>query len=363
MVIFLVVSGFLIYRPFVMSQLTGGRAPGARAYLWRRVLRIVPAYWVALAVATLLVPYHGVFTARGVPTYFGFAQIYRGVDDRGRRPAGVDAGPGGELLPLPAPVGAGAARGLGSHQRRIAGPTAPPGVGVGGLWLFSVAYKAVLMKTGAVPVIPGSPQPALVTLPGYIDEFALGMGLAVFSAWLRAGRRRARGGPPRRPSAGRGLGLRPGRVPARQPRHRAHRGPRPGLHARAVPGPQRPLWRGGGGGDRPRGVRRGPRRTGPARAGVAGPAVDRGHLLRHLHVALAAAQPRCWRGTTARAGRTCGATSSGAWSRCWARSRWARPATTSSSVPRSRSGASFPTAAGSGQRTARRARAARPAGG
>ena len=37
-------------------------------------------------------------------------------------------------------------------------------VGVAGLWLFSVAYKAVLMKTGAVPVIPGSPQPALVDL-------------------------------------------------------------------------------------------------------------------------------------------------------------------------------------------------------
>jgi peptidoglycan/LPS O-acetylase OafA/YrhL len=40
------------------------------------------------------------------------------------------------------------------------------------------------LHTGVVDVIPGSPLPALVTLPGYLDEFALGMGLAVASAWL-----------------------------------------------------------------------------------------------------------------------------------------------------------------------------------
>jgi peptidoglycan/LPS O-acetylase OafA/YrhL len=76
-VIFLVVSGFLLYRPLVLDHLRGTPSPPVRAYAWRRVLRVVPAYWVALALATLIVPYHGVFTLGGVPTYFGFAQIYR----------------------------------------------------------------------------------------------------------------------------------------------------------------------------------------------------------------------------------------------------------------------------------------------
>jgi peptidoglycan/LPS O-acetylase OafA/YrhL len=180
-VIFLVVSGFLLYRPFVVSHLSGNASPDARAYAWRRVLRIVPAFWVALALATIIVPYHGVFTLGGVPTYFGFAQIYRGSTIAAGDPPAWTLGL--ELsfyafLPLWA-LALGALPGRDPRTRlRL------QMAGVAGLWLFSMAYKAVLMKTGAVPVIPGSPLPALVTLPGYLDEFALGMGLAVASAWL-----------------------------------------------------------------------------------------------------------------------------------------------------------------------------------
>jgi peptidoglycan/LPS O-acetylase OafA/YrhL len=186
-VIFLVVSGFLLYRPFVMSHLTGDPSPGARAYLWRRVLRIVPAYWVALALAALLVPYHGVFTGGGVPTYFGFAQIYRGSTIAAGDPPAWTLGLEASFY-LFLPLWALALHALSSRAKPdLRARLRVQIVGVGGLWLFSVAYKAVLMKTGAVAVIPGSPQPALVTLPGYIDEFALGMGLAVASAWLELG--------------------------------------------------------------------------------------------------------------------------------------------------------------------------------
>jgi peptidoglycan/LPS O-acetylase OafA/YrhL len=186
-VIFLVVSGFLLYRPFVMSQLTGDPSPGVRAYLWRRVLRIVPAYWVALALATLLVPYHGVFTGGGVPTYFGFAQIYRGSTIAAGDPPAWTLGLEASFY-LFLPVWALALHALSSRTKPdLRARLRVQVLGVGGLWLFSMAYKAVLMKTGAVPVIPGSPLPALVTLPGYIDEFALGMGLAVVSAWLELG--------------------------------------------------------------------------------------------------------------------------------------------------------------------------------
>src|SRR5581483_7105654 len=41
-----------------------------------RVLRLVPAYWLALAVIAAWLGLSGVFTPRGIVTYFGFLQVY-----------------------------------------------------------------------------------------------------------------------------------------------------------------------------------------------------------------------------------------------------------------------------------------------
>jgi len=46
--IFFLISGFLLYRPFVSARLGLAPAITARAFYVRRLLRIVPAYWVAL---------------------------------------------------------------------------------------------------------------------------------------------------------------------------------------------------------------------------------------------------------------------------------------------------------------------------
>ncbi|HEY7196397.1 MAG TPA: acyltransferase [Gaiellaceae bacterium] len=56
--VFFVLSGFLLYRPFVRASLTCGATPSYRRYFLSRTLRIVPAYWVALA-ATVLLLFHG----------------------------------------------------------------------------------------------------------------------------------------------------------------------------------------------------------------------------------------------------------------------------------------------------------------
>jgi peptidoglycan/LPS O-acetylase OafA/YrhL len=48
--LFFVLSGFLLYRPFVAARLDDRPAPSAGRYLRRRLLRIVPAYWLALLV-------------------------------------------------------------------------------------------------------------------------------------------------------------------------------------------------------------------------------------------------------------------------------------------------------------------------
>lgn len=54
--VFFVLSGFLLYRPFVAARLQGEEQPDAVPYLWRRLLRIYPAYWLALAAVVALGP-------------------------------------------------------------------------------------------------------------------------------------------------------------------------------------------------------------------------------------------------------------------------------------------------------------------
>lgn len=49
--IFFVLSGLLLYRPWAQAVLADAARPDVRAYLWRRVLRVMPAYWVVVAVA------------------------------------------------------------------------------------------------------------------------------------------------------------------------------------------------------------------------------------------------------------------------------------------------------------------------
>ena len=76
--VFFLISGFLLYRPFVAAHLSGRPSPDVRTYLKRRLLRIVPAYWVALFFAayvfhTVTMPINN---AKAVIVYFGFLQIY-----------------------------------------------------------------------------------------------------------------------------------------------------------------------------------------------------------------------------------------------------------------------------------------------
>ncbi|HMJ33602.1 MAG TPA: acyltransferase [Baekduia sp.] len=52
--LFFVLSGFLIYRPFVAAALDGNAGPRLRRYVIRRAARILPAYWAALAGSFLL---------------------------------------------------------------------------------------------------------------------------------------------------------------------------------------------------------------------------------------------------------------------------------------------------------------------
>jgi peptidoglycan/LPS O-acetylase OafA/YrhL len=54
--IFFLLSGFLLYRPWARAAMTGLPTPRVIPYLWRRGLRILPAYWALVVVVLLLLP-------------------------------------------------------------------------------------------------------------------------------------------------------------------------------------------------------------------------------------------------------------------------------------------------------------------
>jgi peptidoglycan/LPS O-acetylase OafA/YrhL len=54
--LFFVLSGFLLFRPFALAAATGRDRPSTPRYLWRRAVRILPAYWLTVAVCLTVLP-------------------------------------------------------------------------------------------------------------------------------------------------------------------------------------------------------------------------------------------------------------------------------------------------------------------
>jgi peptidoglycan/LPS O-acetylase OafA/YrhL len=75
LVLFFVISGFLLYRPFVAARASERTVPSARRYARRRALRIVPAYWTALTLLAVFPAIVGPFSGDWWRYYF-FAQLY-----------------------------------------------------------------------------------------------------------------------------------------------------------------------------------------------------------------------------------------------------------------------------------------------
>jgi peptidoglycan/LPS O-acetylase OafA/YrhL len=73
--VFFVLSGFLLYRPFVAAALREAPRPGLTRYAVGRVLRIVPAFWLCLYFWSL-VAFGGLPPLKEVAKNFLFIQIY-----------------------------------------------------------------------------------------------------------------------------------------------------------------------------------------------------------------------------------------------------------------------------------------------
>jgi peptidoglycan/LPS O-acetylase OafA/YrhL len=181
--IFFLISGFLLYRPFVAARIRNEPPPHAPAYAWRRFLRITPAYWVALTVVALWLGLDEVLHRPLV--YYGFAQIYDPVDARG----GI-----GQAWTLCVEVTFYALLPLWALAMRRLGGRAEPRrvvrqelVALVLLWLLSLGYKAWALAQAGPDDLNNAPY--LQPLPNFLDQFAIGMALAVLTVhWERAKR-------------------------------------------------------------------------------------------------------------------------------------------------------------------------------
>jgi peptidoglycan/LPS O-acetylase OafA/YrhL len=175
--LFFLISGFLLYRPFVAHRVIGARRTRLRDYLRRRLLRIVPAYWLALTVLAIWPGLSGVFTGHWW-VYYGFAQIYNdGTVLRGIGPAWSLCVEMSFYLFLPvyaAALSATIGRRLTVRAQIRVELVLLTAVAVASAW-----YRGWVTQHDAI-------SPVLNTLPTFMDWFAIGMGFAVVSVALQA---------------------------------------------------------------------------------------------------------------------------------------------------------------------------------
>jgi peptidoglycan/LPS O-acetylase OafA/YrhL len=74
--LFFVLSGFLLGRPFALWSVGAGPRPGLRRYAARRAVRVLPAYWLALTAALLLLRPVELRSAVDVVWQYALAQTY-----------------------------------------------------------------------------------------------------------------------------------------------------------------------------------------------------------------------------------------------------------------------------------------------
>ncbi|HEX4718063.1 MAG TPA: acyltransferase [Thermoleophilaceae bacterium] len=184
--VFFVISGFLLYRPFVRARLQGTAAPATGPYAWRRFLRIVPAYWVALTLITLLFGTDGdVFGWPGIARYYGVAQAYSSASFAGGLTQAWSLTVEVAFYAF-LPLWAAAMRLILGRRGFRAEMTA-----LAILFAAGILYKIAVLAGGDANQVAITPR--LVSLPAYFDHFALGMMLAATSVWVEEHRRLPRG--------------------------------------------------------------------------------------------------------------------------------------------------------------------------
>jgi peptidoglycan/LPS O-acetylase OafA/YrhL len=182
--VFFVLSGFLLYRPFVVDRLQGVPMRDTSTYARRRLLRIFPAYWVALTIVAFVLHAPPFREPHSIVAHYLLLQVY----DINQ----VVGGPIQQSWTLATEIGFYVflpffawflARRARDARRQVRAEL----FWVGMLWAASMAFQLVVLATG-----PTDERWGMVGtwFPARANEFALGMALGVLSAWWVHGRNR-----------------------------------------------------------------------------------------------------------------------------------------------------------------------------
>lgn len=190
--VFFVISGFLLFRPFAVAALESRPAPRVLQFWKRRIFRIFPAYWVAVAVVVYILGQSTLSSTGQVVTAFGLFQNYRnryqslGLDVAWTLVIEVS-------FYFALPILAWLIRAVSdrSPDLRFKVRVHLVALAVLAAVALAVRYWAHFEATFGAQPRGAWFAPVSVTswLIAYLDWFALGMALAVGSAWLSVGGR------------------------------------------------------------------------------------------------------------------------------------------------------------------------------
>ena len=171
--IFFVLSGFLIYRPYAAAHNERRKPLRAASFWWRRLLRIVPAYWLVLTFFWKVLPTYELGDQWW--RYYLFLQIYsRDYTLGGIVQAWSLCTEVSFYLVIPLWAVA-----MGWISKRVKGVYVDL-AGCAALGLLGVGFRKWATAHWSDPA---TRPPTFQWLPANIDLFAVGMTIAVLSVW------------------------------------------------------------------------------------------------------------------------------------------------------------------------------------
>lgn len=172
--LFFVLSGFLLFLPYARRRFIGAALPPTGPYFWRRALRILPAYWLTVAVCLSILPENANVTSADWVRHMLLLQNYEaGTLRSGLTQTWSLVTEVAFYLTLPLL----ASLVLGRRRTPISGRR-PLGI-LAGLAVANVVYLLT-----AHYLDPEGSLPLGAWLPGHIAWFAAGMALAYIRAWF-----------------------------------------------------------------------------------------------------------------------------------------------------------------------------------
>jgi len=177
--IFFLLSGFLLYRPFVDRRLAGQASGELGTYARRRFLRIFPAYWVALTIVAFILHAPKFADEHSIVAHYLLLHV---LDIRQ-----VSHGPIQQAWTLSCELAfyavlPGWAWLMARRERSVERQIRVELAGIAALWVASMLLKVATIGADLSIERVGW----LATwFPLRVDQFALGMALAVISAWVQ----------------------------------------------------------------------------------------------------------------------------------------------------------------------------------